>query len=139
MIAPEGQAGSHAGTRPVTDEIAILGLRAFGHHGVFEEEREHGQEFVVDVRMTADLSEAARTDDVATTVHYGLVSEDVVAAVERDPVDLIETVAQRIADVVLGYERVLAVTVTVHKPSAPIAVAFSDVAVTITRHRGDAP
>jgi dihydroneopterin aldolase len=121
---------------PVTDEIAILGLRAFGHHGVFDDEKRDGQEFVIDVRLIVDLAEAASTDDVTTTVHYGLVAEDVVAAVERDPVDLIETVAQRIAEVVLAYERVLCVTVVIHKPSAPITVPFSDVTVTITRSRG---
>jgi dihydroneopterin aldolase len=117
------------------DHLTLTGLRAFGHHGVFSEERENGQEFVVDVTAWLDLSGAARGDDLGDTVHYGVLAEEVVAAVERDPVDLIETVAQRVADVVLAHGPVSQVRVTLHKPSAPITVPFGDVSVTITRSR----
>ena len=58
-----------------------------------------------------------------------------VAAVERDPVDLIETVAERVAAVALAHPAVEEVEVTVHKPEAPIGVPFADVAVTIVRGR----
>ncbi len=117
------------------DHLTLTGLRAFGHHGVFADERENGQEFVLDVTVWLDLAAAARGDDLDATVHYGVLAEEIVAAVERDPVDLIETVAERVADVVLAHDPVSRVDVTVHKPSAPIAVPFSDVAVTITRGR----
>jgi 7,8-dihydroneopterin aldolase/epimerase/oxygenase len=117
------------------DRITITGLRAFGHHGVFESERTDGQEFVLDVTIWVDFAAASAGDDLEATVHYGVVSEEIVAAVERDPVDLIETLAERVASVVLGHAAASAVQVTVHKPHAPITVPFSDVAVTITRSR----
>lgn len=117
------------------DEIRLTGLRATGHHGVFDFERSEGQEFVLDVAVRLPLAPASDDDDLSRTVHYGELAEAVVAAVERDPVDLIETLAQRVADVALGYPAVHEVTVTVHKPSAPISVPFDDVSVTITRRR----
>lgn len=117
------------------DRITLTGLRAFGHHGVFDDERANGQEFVLDVTIFVDFTAAAAGDDLNATVHYGVVSEEIVAAVERDPVDLIETLAERVAAVVLGHAAASAVQVTIHKPHAPITVPFDDVAVTITRDR----
>jgi dihydroneopterin aldolase/2-amino-4-hydroxy-6-hydroxymethyldihydropteridine diphosphokinase len=122
----------------MSDRILLAGVRGRGRHGVLPEERVAGQEFVVDLELTLDLSVAAATDRVAATVHYGELAEAVVAAIERDPVDLIETLAQRIADVALAHELVDAVVVTVHKPSAPIPVPFGDVAVRIERTRAAA-
>ena len=120
------------------DTISLTGLRANGHHGVFEHERRDGQVFVIDVTVAVDLDAASMSDDLEKTVHYGHLAEQVVAAVERDPVDLIETVAERVAAVALGFAAANAVRVTVHKPDAPIAVPFADVAVTIVRRRGSA-
>lgn len=120
------------------DTISLTGLRADGHHGVFEHERRDGQIFVIDVTVAVDLDAASTSDDLEKTVHYGQLAEQVVAAVERDPVDLIETVAERVAAVALGFAAANAVRVTVHKPDAPIAVPFADVAVTIVRRRGSA-
>ena len=115
--------------------IALSGLRARGFHGVFDFEREQGQEFVIDVAVAVDLAGAASGDDLARTVHYGELAEAVADAVRRDPVDLIETVAERVAAVALAYPAVEEVEVTVHKPEAPISVPFDDVAVTIVRSR----
>ncbi len=120
----------HAG-----DRITLTGLRAFAHHGVFDHERRDGQEFVIDVVAHLDLRGAAANDELAATVHYGELAEQVVAAVETDPVDLIETVAERVAAVVLAHGAVWQTTVTVHKPQAPITVPFGDVSVTIVRGR----
>lgn len=117
------------------DKITLTGLKVQAHHGVFEFEREHGQLFVIDVVAWLDLSPAALSDDLANTVHYGELAEEIVAAVAHDPVDLIETVAERVAQVVLAHSVVERVDVTVHKPQAPISVPFSDVAVTIERTR----
>jgi dihydroneopterin aldolase len=119
----------------VTDRITQRGLRATGHHGVYEHERAAGQTFVVDLSLSLDLRPAARSDDVADTVHYGELAEQVVAVVTGPPVDLIETLAARIADVALAYPIVSSVEVTVHKPQAPITVAFDDVTVTVVRER----
>ncbi|MFP3466454.1 dihydroneopterin aldolase [Leifsonia sp. SIMBA_070] len=121
-------------SRP-TDSIVLTGLRVRANHGVFEFERSEGQDFVVDVTAWLDLSPAAAGDDLAATVHYGELAEEVAAAVQRDPVDLIETVAERVAATVLAHEPVDAVEVTVHKPQAPISVPFGDVAVRIVRSR----
>jgi len=117
------------------DEIALTGLTVFGRHGVYDHERENGQEFTIDLRLTMPLGDAAASDDVADTVHYGELAEKVAAVVSGEPVNLIETLAERIADVALADSRVHAVTVTVHKPHAPIALAFDDVAVTVHRAR----
>lgn len=117
------------------DRITLTGLRVRAHHGVFEFERVEGQEFVIDVSVAVDLSAAASGDDLERTVHYGELAEAVVAAVERDPVDLIETVAERVASVALAHPAVQEAEVTVHKPQAPITVPFGDVSVTLTRRR----
>ncbi|OIV38919.1 dihydroneopterin aldolase [Mangrovactinospora gilvigrisea] len=117
------------------DRITLRGLRARGHHGVFPEERRDGQEFAVDLVLSLDTRPAAAGDDLARTVHYGVVSEEVVGIVAGEPVDLIETLAQRIADQCLKHEAVQEVEVTVHKPDAPITVPFDDVTITITRSR----
>ncbi|TQL41984.1 dihydroneopterin aldolase [Homoserinimonas aerilata] len=117
------------------DHITLTGLRARGHHGVFAEERRDGQEFVIDVTVWLDLGVSGASDELAQTVHYGELANAAVAAVETEPVDLIETVAQRVADVALSFAAVQATRVTLHKPSAPIEVPFDDVSVTITRLR----
>jgi dihydroneopterin aldolase len=121
----------------MTDEIVLTGIRATGHHGVYDHERRDGQEFITDVVLGLSLRAAAASDDVADTVHYGEFAERVVEIVAGEPVALIETVAQRIADAALSYPIVETVTVTVHKPQAPISVPFGDVAVTVRRRRED--
>ncbi|MCU1407203.1 MAG: folB [Glaciihabitans sp.] len=117
------------------DRIILTGLRATAFHGVFEHERRDGQEFVIDVTVHLDFSAAAAGDELAETVHYGILAEEVVLAVASDPVDLIETVAERIANVALTHQAVQLVEVTLHKPGAPITVPFADVAVSIVRRR----
>lgn len=117
------------------DRITLTGVRVRAHHGVFDFEREQGQEFVIDVAVAVDLAAAASDDDLGRTVHYGELAEAVADAVRRDPVDLIETIAERVAAVALAYPAVEQVEVTVHKPEAPISVPFDDVAVTIVRSR----
>lgn len=117
------------------DILTLTGLRATGHHGVFDHERRDGQEFIVDLSVATDFTAAAASDNLHDTIHYGELAEQVVAAIERDPVDLIETVAERIAALVLENPAATSVTVTLHKPHAPIPVPFDDVAVTITRSR----
>jgi dihydroneopterin aldolase len=122
----------------MTDELSVTGIECFAHHGVFDFERREGQVFVVDLVLGIDTRPAAASDDLAETVNYGTLVADVKAAVERDPVDLIETVAQRITDVCLMDTRVEWARVTLHKPDAPIDATYSDVALTITRTRGNA-
>ncbi|MEV7430001.1 MULTISPECIES: dihydroneopterin aldolase [unclassified Nocardioides] len=117
----------------MTDEISVTGIECWGHHGVFDFERRDGQPFVVDLALGVDTAPAAASDDLHDTVDYGSLVAAVKTAVEHDPVDLIETLAQRIADVCLGDARVDWARVTVHKPDAPVDATFADVALTITR------
>ncbi|MBP3977389.1 dihydroneopterin aldolase [Microbacterium sp. BLY] len=117
------------------DEIVLTGLTVFGRHGVYAHEREEGQEFTVDLRLRLSLEQASASDDVADTVHYGELAERVAAVVAGEPVNLIETLAERIAAVALDDRRVQQVSVTVHKPHAPIPQNFADVAVTVHRTR----
>ncbi|WP_066910015.1 dihydroneopterin aldolase [Millisia brevis] len=117
-----------------SDHIELTGLVVRGHHGVFAHEKRDGQDFVVDLVVWTDLRAAAASDDLADTVDYGNLADVVVAVVGGDPVDLIETVAERVAAAVLAADgRIRRVRVTLHKPSAPIPHRFDDVAVVVTR------
>ena len=119
----------------MVDELAVTGIECYGHHGVFDFERREGQIFVIDLVLGIDTAPAAASDDLQDTVDYGSLVASVKAAVEKDPVDLIETLAQRIANVCLLDGRVEWARVSVHKPDAPIDATFSDVVLTITRKR----
>ncbi len=121
----------------MTDELAVLGIECFGHHGVFDFERREGQVFVIDLVLGIDTMPAATSDQLRDTVDYGSLVARVKEAVESDPVDLIEKLAQRIAGVCLLDARVEWVRVTVHKPDAPIEATFADVALTIVRQRSN--
>ena len=116
--------------------ITLSGLRVRGRHGVFDFERERGQDFVVDVRLELDLAPAAASDEVTDTVHYGELAERLAAIVAGEPVNLLETLADRLVTSCLADPRVSAAEVTVHKPQAPIPLEFADVAVTLRRSRG---
>jgi dihydroneopterin aldolase len=122
-------------TQSSTDRIALRGLRARGRHGVLAAEKELGQVFLVDVDLGVDTRAAAAADDLARTVNYGTLATRVVEVVGGEPFDLLETLAQRIADTCLDDPKVTDVEVTVHKPHAPIPVPFEDVTVTIRRSR----
>lgn len=119
----------------MTDRITLTGLDVFGHHGVFDFEKEQGQHFVVDVTVWLDLTAAAHSDDVTDTLHYGELAAFAAGVIAGPPRDLIETVAAEIADGVMARWPAVAVEVTVHKPGAPIPLEFADVAVTIRRSR----
>ncbi|WP_228555468.1 dihydroneopterin aldolase [Catenulispora pinisilvae] len=119
------------------DRVTVHGLRGRGHHGVFEREREKGQTFMVDVTLGLDTRRAAVSDALSDTVNYGEVSERIVALIEGEPVNLIETLAARMAAMCLEYPLVEEVEVTLHKPDAPITVPFEDVTVTVVRARED--
>ncbi|MBS2966114.1 dihydroneopterin aldolase [Actinocrinis puniceicyclus] len=115
------------------DRIELLGLRGRGRHGVFPRERAEGQTFIVDAALGVDVRAAAVSDDLAATADYGAIAEKIVALVEGEPVNLIETLAERIAAACLADPAVREVQITVHKPDAPISVPFDDVTVTVRR------
>ena len=97
--------------------------------------RADGQDFVVDITVWIDLVDAAASDNLADTYDYGVLAERVAAIIAGPARNLIETVAGEIAEDVMNDQRVHAVEVTVHKPQAPIAQAFADVAVVARRSR----
>jgi len=117
------------------DRICLLGLRAFGRHGVADHERVRGQEFVVDAVLWLDTGPAAAADDLALTVDYAALAGRLASVVSGEPVALIETLAQRLADACLAQEAVGEVEITVHKPQAPLSEQVRDVTVTIRRTR----
>jgi dihydroneopterin aldolase/2-amino-4-hydroxy-6-hydroxymethyldihydropteridine diphosphokinase len=117
------------------DQIRLSGVTARGTHGVFDFERREGQDFTVDVVLHTDISAAAATDDLTRTTHYGELAVTVADIVRGDPVDLIETLAERIALACLEPAGVFAADVAVHKPQAPITETFGDVVVAIRRER----
>lgn len=119
----------------MTDRITLRGVAAHGRHGVLPEERARGQRFVVDATLAVDTRPAAASDSLADAVDYAALAVALVQVVEGEPVDLIETLAQRLAGVCLADPRVTEVELTVRKPEAPIAVTFDEVAVTIVRRQ----
>ncbi|GAA3794636.1 2-amino-4-hydroxy-6-hydroxymethyldihydropteridine diphosphokinase [Cellulomonas soli] len=121
------------------DQILLSGISAVGYHGVFDAERREGQVFVADVVVHLDTRRAASRDDLALTVNYGVLAEQVAAVLSGEPADLIETVAERIAATVLVSPLVSAVDVQLHKPQAPITVPFGDVVVAVHRDRTKLP
>jgi dihydroneopterin aldolase len=118
------------------DRISLLGLRAFGHHGVLGHERRNGQEFMVDAVLSVDTRAAAAADDLTLTADYSAIAARIKDVVSGEPVALIETLAGRLAEVCLADQAVTEVEITVHKPQAPLSQPFGDVTVTIRRSRG---
>ena len=123
----------------VLDQIHLVGLEARGYHGVFDLEKNEGQTFRADVTVHVDNRPAARSDDVADAVDYSVLAEQVIGVLTGSPADLVETVAERIAAVALSWPAVHTVDVAVHKPHAPMLLAFQDIVVTVRRDRWRVP
>lgn len=120
----------------MSDRIDLRGLRVFARHGVYEHEQADGQWFEVDVSLECDLSVAGGSDRLDDTVDYGAIAAAIHGVVATERWDLIERVATRVSEAVLDFDpRLTAVSVTVHKPEAPIPHSFRDVSVTIRRER----
>jgi dihydroneopterin aldolase len=116
----------------MTQKIKIVGLRVYGYHGVLEHERQDGQYFIVDATITIDSERASATDDIANTVSYAEIANLISENVRNNPVNLLETLSQRLADEVLFAASPWAkkVKITVSKPDAPIDLYFDTVQVT---------
>lgn len=117
------------------DYIHVNEMLFFGYHGVLPEETKLGQRFRVTVSLATDLQEAGQTDDLTKTVNYAEVYELCKEIVEGPPVQLIESVAEKIASRILKdyREQVKGVRVQLIKPDPPIAGHYTSVAVDITR------
>ncbi|MGY1747211.1 dihydroneopterin aldolase [Blastococcus sp. SYSU D00695] len=127
----------HPPARP--DRITVRGITAHAHHGVYDWEREKGQTFSVDVVLELDTRPAAAGDDLARTVNYAELAQGLHAILTGEPVSLLETLAQRMADACLANALVDAVEITVHKPDAELGVPFADVTVAVRRERAGEP
>jgi 7,8-dihydroneopterin aldolase/epimerase/oxygenase len=127
--------------KPQRHKIKLTGLRVFAHHGVFDFERQNGQDFYIDATVWIDGDGAAFNDDLSKTVHYGDLAKALVDNVKSQPVDLLETLAQRLLDLVMNFGGgsvsgpVHKAKITVHKPNAPIIYEFEDVSVTVKAKR----
>ena len=120
------------------DRIFLRGMRFMACHGVLPHEREVPQPFEVDVEMGLDLRAAGESDDLDDTVNYAKVYRMVSSIMNGASKQLIESLAEEIADDLLrDFDSLRWVRVTVHKPTAPIDGIFSDVGVTILRRRTD--
>ncbi|OCH82650.1 dihydroneopterin aldolase [Gordonia sp. UCD-TK1] len=119
----------------MADRIELRGLKVRGNHGVFDHERADGQDFYIDVVLWVDLRAAGESDDLADTVDYGALAQQVAGIVGGEPRNLIEKVGAEVAESIMTDERIDACEVTVHKPSAPIPLTFDDVAVVTRRSR----
>jgi len=111
------------------------GLVFSGYHGVLPQEKRISQKFMVDLDLYLDLREAAGKDDLSLTVNYNEVFHEVRKIVENESYNLIETLAENIAEVVLAEFPVQEVEVTVYKPDAPVQGTFKYFAVKIKRFR----
>lgn len=115
--------------------IRLTGLEVFAFHGVLASEKEHGQRFLVDLEIALDLSSAGVSDRIEDTIDYGALAQAVHDRVATERWDLLERVANRVAELVMEIPKVDQVVVTIHKPEAPIPLDFDDVAVTVSRQR----
>ena len=118
----------------MSDQIRVTGIRAFGFHGVLPHEATEGQEFVVDLLVTLDLRAVSLSDDLKQTINYADLAQIAHDNIVGDRVQLIERLAGRIAEEISSaYSQITSVSVTVHKPHAPVTLDFEDISVTITR------
>lgn len=118
----------------MSDLISLKGITAKGYHGVFDFEKRDGQEFSVDLEISLDLTTASHSDNLEDSIDYGIFTTIAREAIEGEPFDLIERLAGFIADRIKDeFPKVESVSVTVHKPFAPVKEKVADIAVTITR------
>lgn len=116
------------------DNIQVRGIEFWAHHGVLESERQQGQRFIVDVSFVMDTSRCG--DQIQNTVHYGELAQEIVSFCQRNTYQLIETLVNALAEhLLLSYPRIDEISLTFHKPHAPIPLPFADVAITVTRGR----
>ncbi len=117
------------------DTIRIEKISLYGYHGVLPEERERGQEFLVSVEIETDLQGISRTDDLEETYNYADAAVLIKEIVTGEPVNLLETLAERIALGLLEDKKIHAVTVTVEKPRPPLPVTSAGTSVTLKRNK----
>ncbi len=118
------------------DRVDLTGIEVYAKHGVLDHEQEKAQVFRVDVSAYLDLVKPGESDSLSDTLDYGALANEIREVVGGESHHLIERVAARVAETVLRYPDVTRTVVTIHKPDAPVDVAFDDISVTIDRTRG---
>ena len=116
--------------------ISIHQLALYAHHGVFAEEKVLGQRFLLDITLRVNATDALIDDDIVRSVSYAHVIEDTKTAFTAQSYNMIETAADRLASHLLArFDKARSVSVTVHKPSAPIAAQFDSISASIEKFR----
>ena len=116
-------------------KIVVSGIRVFAHHGCTPREKEEGQEFLIDIELEYDASRAAAEDDLAEAVDYDSLASEVYELATGERYDLIETLAARIGEHLMGAVPALRTLVRVHKPQAPMRRKVESVAVEMVFER----
>lgn len=114
------------------DKIKLSGIEFFAHHGVLQSEKDLGQIFFADCEVFLDTSQC--NDDLRKTVNYAELASEIVSFSQKNRYNLLETLANNLAKHILTkYPIIEEITLTVHKPHAPIPVKFEDVILTVAR------
>lgn len=120
------------------DKILVRGLKIFAYHGVNEEEKIDGQNFVFDIDAFVDISVPCKTDDVEDTVSYAKIIKETTKIFTSQKDDLLERAAQRVADGLFeSFDKIQSLRILLKKPEAPIKADFEYVGVEIYRNRGE--
>ena len=115
-------------------EINIDRLRAYSHIGVYPDEKVTGQDFFIDVNMKLTNDVSYDSDNLNNTVDYVGVSNLIIDYMNTASCDLIETAVDALTSMILiSYELLDEVTVTIHKPNAPVEVEFDDLSASCTK------
>lgn len=118
------------------DKIAIKGLKIFAYHGVNPEEKQDGQNFIIDMDYYVDVTKACHLDKIDDTVSYAKVVKVITKAFTSNKYDLIERAAQVVCDAVFdAFDGISKIEITLKKPEAPVKADFDYVAVTLIRNR----
>jgi dihydroneopterin aldolase len=121
-----------------SDRIILEGLAFYGYHGVMLEENKLGQRFRIDLELGVDMNAAAKSDDVAATVHYGHVYNTVKEAFEERRFKLIEALGHHIIVRLFGeYDKLQWIRIRVRKPEAPLPIVAGEVAIEMLRTRDE--
>lgn len=113
--------------------IEIKGLHIFANHGVLPEEKQNGQEFIVDAKLHAKLCKPSFSDEISDATNYAEVCHTINDFMKAHTFDLIEKVAYELSkELLVKYDMLEEVDITVHKPHAPIGLKFDDVTVNIS-------
>ena len=120
------------------DKIIMKNLSFYGYHGVMQEEKVLGQKFILDIQIYTDLRKAGKTDEVNDTINYSKVYDEVKYIVEKKTFDLIEALAESIADTILNeFIKAKEVVIKVKKPEAPVKGIYDYFAVEIRRTKNE--